>query len=79
MSLSEDIAIILLLLLNVFQFWFWSKQVQSLIDKLMSKNYAEYVQAKGLASSAPSPTRNFHEFDTSDPVLEELNRSIGVV
>src|ERR1700743_917258 len=33
-----------LLILNVFQILFWGRQVQVLVDKLMSRNYAEYVQ-----------------------------------
>lgn len=30
--------------LNVFQMVYWSRQVQKLVDKLMSRNYHEYVQ-----------------------------------
>jgi hypothetical protein len=39
-------AIALLLIgLLIYQQWFWSRQNQKLIDKLMSRNYGEYVQA----------------------------------
>lgn len=33
-----------LLILNVFQFLYWSRQVQKLIDKLMSRSFFEYNQ-----------------------------------
>ena len=36
--------VIVLILLNIAQFFFWSRQVQRLVDKLMSRNYAEYHQ-----------------------------------
>lgn len=39
-------AIAVLAILNVFQLIYWSRQTQKLIDKLMSRNYAEYEQAK---------------------------------
>ncbi len=29
--------------LNLFQLVYWSRQVHKLIDKLMSRNYADYV------------------------------------
>jgi hypothetical protein len=39
--------IYILLLLNVFQLVFWSRQVQKLVDKLMSRSYFEYIGAQG--------------------------------
>lgn len=41
--MNESIVIVLLILLNAGQIYFWSKQVQKLVDKVMSKNYAEFV------------------------------------
>lgn len=40
-----EYALIALAALIVYQQVFWSRQVQKLVDKLMSRNYAEYVQA----------------------------------
>jgi len=39
-------VIIILLCILVWQQIFWARQVQDLIDKLMSKSFAEYKQAK---------------------------------
>jgi len=47
-------AIIILSLVVAGQQWFWSRQVQKLIDKIMSRNYAEYVQA---SAPPPAPSR----------------------
>ena len=38
--------IIVLLALNVFQLVWWSWQTHKLIDKLMSRSYFEYKEAK---------------------------------
>lgn len=38
------IAITGLLLLNAFQLVYWSRLQTRLIDRIMSRNYAEYVQ-----------------------------------
>jgi len=38
----EVIVVLSLIGLNVFQAVHWSRQVQTLVDKLMSRNYAEY-------------------------------------
>ena len=60
-----------LLALNVFQIVYWSRQVQKLVDKLMSRNYAEYVQV----SKPPLPTVKVTEDDAVDEreILNELN------
>jgi len=60
--------------LNLFQFWFWSKQNSRLVDKLMSRNYAEYVQAQGLLKPLPMSIVDSAEDDISDDdILNELN------
>lgn len=41
-ELIDVILVLSLIGLNVFQHIFWSRQVQQLVDKLMSRNYAEY-------------------------------------
>lgn len=40
----SELIIIGLLALNVFQMFFWGYQCQRLINKIMSRNYAEYNQ-----------------------------------
>ena len=42
----ELLVILSLIGLNVFQHVYWSRQNQKLVDKLMSRNYHEYVQAQ---------------------------------
>jgi hypothetical protein len=67
-------AIVLLFTLNLIQFLFWSRKTSELIDKLMCKNYAEYVQTKNLTESAPDkivlPTIDETE---EQEILNELN------
>lgn len=41
--ISYIILVCLLVVSNGLQFWFWSRQNQKLVDKLMSRNYGEYV------------------------------------
>ncbi len=43
---TGDLIIILMTGLNIFQVVYWSRQVQKLVDKLMSRNYAEYNQSQ---------------------------------
>lgn len=61
----EFICLMLVALL-VYQQWFWSRQNQTLIDKLMSRNYAEYVQA----TKAPEPA---NRVNLSAEPTEDLN------
>lgn len=57
--------------LNIAQFAFWSYQNQKLVDKLMSRNYAEYVQASGFK---PEPKQTIQiPPDNNEDVLKELN------
>ncbi len=53
--MNETVVILGLLGLNVFQLVWWSTQNHRLVDKLMSKNYAEYVQSENLKASLPVP------------------------
>lgn len=74
-SLQSNWLLVSLLLLNVFQAVYWSRQVQKLIDKLMSRNYAEYVSL----TNPPLPTvkvKSDLEVDERD-VLAELNGMIN--
>lgn len=59
-----------LLVLNVFQMVYWSRQVQKLVDKIMSRNYAEYVQA----TQPPLPTVSLDDDSIEESnILDELN------
>lgn len=49
--MSEMLVIALLAALNVVQAVFWMRQTQKLVDKLMSRNYAEYSQSVNLSQS----------------------------
>lgn len=66
-----------LLGLNVFQLVFWSRQTGRLIDKLMSRNYAEYKQVEHLAPSPNSQIQQALSPRGDDPVLSELNGMLG--
>ncbi len=69
-----EYVIYALVILNIAQLVFWSRQVQKLVDKLMSRNYAEYVQV----NNPPLPTVIVEDdlVEETD-VLNELNGMIG--
>lgn len=78
MPITTDILVVVGLLgLNVFQLVFWSRQTGRLIDKLMSRNYAEYKQVEHLASSPNGQTQQAMSLRGDDPVLSELNGMLG--
>ena len=62
------------MLLNVFQHIYWSGQVQKLIDKLMSRNYADYSYTKAQAEALPLPSMSKLENNEPDSELETLNQ-----
>lgn len=52
-----------------------------MVDKVMSKNYAEWVQAQGLLNNKPAPLKILlpsEEEAIEDEVLNELNGKFGV-
>jgi hypothetical protein len=63
-----ELLCVLLLITNIVQFFFWGKFTQKLINKIMSKNYAEYE----LIKSGPKQV----EPKLPDPLEEELNKEI---
>lgn len=62
-----------LLALNVFQLWFWSRMVHALIDKLMSRNYADYVQVNNSPDDAKGAPIDQGEAIEEKLILDELN------
>lgn len=73
------LVFISLILLNVFQFVYWSREVQKLIDKLMSGSYVNYVQTNQLAQKSKSDTglriskEDLESQIEEQQILDELN------
>lgn len=62
-----------LVTLNVFQYFFWTWQVHKLIDKMMSRNFAEYIQAtKPIGVESPKV-----QLPEDDETLQTLNRMLS--
>lgn len=63
----------LLASLNLIQFFFWSFQVHRLVNKLMSKDFAEY---NAIVKGPPERTPQVVDFDSvveEQDILKELN------
>ena len=75
----ESIAIIGLVGLNAFQLWWWSRETHRLIDKVMSKNYPEYVSSVSYLKPKPSPGKELPDYDSiqQEEVLSDLNRMLS--
>ena len=73
-ELGLIIICVLLVGLNFFLIWFYSRQLAVLIDKAMSRSYTEYVQTKNLEQAVSSPTGTQEkQVIEDDTVLNELN------
>lgn len=70
-----EYVIFVLLGLNVFQLVYWSRQVHKLVDKIMSRNYAEYVQTN--RPTLPTVSKDDDSFVEESDVLNELNGVLG--
>lgn len=58
--------------MNVGQYLFWTWQVHKLIDKLMSRNFAEYIQVTKPADTSIKvqlPEDNEDQLDTLNRML----------
>lgn len=44
--ISPEAMILTLVVAIAYQQWFYSRQIQKLVDKLMSRNYADYQHAQ---------------------------------
>lgn len=64
--MSEIIAIAGLVGLNVFQLIYWSRQVQKLVDKVMSRDYHTYEISKQPFQVPPKPIQ-------PEDVMEDLS------
>lgn len=76
----EAVAIVGLIGLNAFQLWYWSRETHRLIDKLMSRNYPEYVSSVSYLKPKPSPATEptpDHDSIQQEEVLRELNGMLG--
>lgn len=74
--MSEVIYLSALVLTNLLQFWFWSRQNQKLVDKIMSGSYANYVQSQAVAQPvARTPEVEDLQIEDTD-ILRELNRAL---
>ncbi len=69
----ETIVIYALIGLNLVQLVFWAICVHKLIDKIMSRNYAEYVQSKPVRPVAKSSNEVDSNQAEEEEVLRELN------
>jgi len=64
-----------LVILNVLQFVFWTWQINKLVDKLMSRNYAEYASVTKPVETSMSSVQLPVKDD--DDVLQDLNRMLS--
>jgi len=75
----EIYVIILLCALMVIQQYFYMKQNQKLVDKLMSRNYGEYVTGENMLKPNETKVQLPPEDDQADPnvVNEIMSRVYG--
>ena len=66
---------------NIFTVFFYQKQINALVDRLMSRNYAEFVQARALEQSDHFPNKGRTQEEpiaVDDEVLRELNQTFSL-
>ncbi len=71
-----------LLICNVLQLLYWSRHTQGLVDKLMSRNYVEYVQGQIAQSNVKSeaklpPKQEIEHIPPFEDPAEILNQQMG--
>lgn len=75
---TNEIVILILVLLNAFQIWFWTKQIHKLIDKQMSRNFPEYVASVAPKSEPVSQLKLLGDDGLSEQeILSELNSMLS--
>lgn len=80
--MSEAYVIAALIFLNVAQFIFWGIQNNKLVNKLMSKNFAEYDLVKNGPPKAEKEVVGFSEYEETledKEYLAELNGQVGTM
>ena len=71
-----EYLLIALVFSNILQFVFWSRQNTRLVDKIMSRNYADYVQSQAVSQPVVrKPEVEDLQIEDAD-ILRELNRAI---
>lgn len=73
---SSEVVILILVVMNVIQFVLSARDRHVLINKIMSRDYADYAYQSKLPKKSPSQAPNKSEeiHVEEDKVLEELNR-----
>lgn len=66
------VVILLLVAVIVYQQWFYQKQVQTFIDKIMSGNYATYSQSQVLVNESLKAPAGFNVQLPQDEEVDEL-------
>lgn len=70
--------ILMLATMNVVQLLYWSSQTHKLLDKLMSRNYAEYVQTERFKHELPHARAIDPESESFiDEDLKTLNNTMA--
>lgn len=67
-----EVIVILLIVAIVLQHWFFMKQIQVLVDKVMSKNYAEFEQVRDFKQQPQQNGFSVSLKDTVEPFEDDL-------
>lgn len=68
---SYDILVSFLIALNALQFYFWSRNTQRLIDKVMSRDYHSYALSEASSKIPPGPLVHRAQMPPDD--IEDMN------
>lgn len=71
--MSDSQIIILLSGFNIVQFIFWSLHTHKLVNKIMSRNFAEYNQIVYPEPLQPREIIDFSSAKEEEDILNELN------
>jgi len=78
MEIVLGVTIVCLIGLNIYQGWFFSNQIQTLVDKVMSRDFAEYNLIKEGPQEKILKSHDEYEEDIEErDILKELNGMIG--
>lgn len=71
-----ELLVGVLVALNVFQLLYWAHIVQRLVDRLMSKSFAEYQQVKNGPPPKSEPKEDLDAIHEENEILDEINRML---